>query len=247
MSRLKYVGAAMAAGLSLALVSVSMARADDSRDAAKSRALELRRQRAINQPTMGARLDSRQGAFTTRLGSVADQFGYMPGRQGGDQLDLRRGQRIRELPRSDFAFDADRRVGESLGFRGQPWQREDTAELDQQPGRQWSSGYGTYDDLNGPEAGMAFRGSAARDSRFGWDHNPGRRDSEWLGNAPLARGDMEFTNRDLWSHISMLEREIEHLRAHVAAIEGDKGYRAGVYGSERADRGRYSTSPRETW
>jgi hypothetical protein len=247
MSRSKYVGAAMAAGLSLALVSASMARADDSMDATKSRALELRRQRAMHQPTTGARLDSRQGAFSTRLGFVADEFGYMPGRQGGERFDLRRAQAIRERPRSDFAFDADRRIGEPLDSRVQPWQREDRSALDRQPGRQWSSGYGTYGDLSAPEAGMAYRGSTARDSRFGWDHNPGRRDSEWVGNAPLARGDLEFSNRDLWSHIGMLEREIEHLRADVAAIEGNNGYRAGVYGPERADRGRYGTSPRDTW
>jgi hypothetical protein len=101
--------------------------------------------------------------------------------------------------------------------------------------------------LDTQRAGPAHRGATAFDSRFGWDrYSPGRGEGEWEGYVPLPREGLESANRALWGHITMLEREIEQLRSHMAAIE-DGRFRAGAYGPGRTDHRPYGASPHDMW
>jgi hypothetical protein len=233
------------------MVSAPAVRADDAADTAKARASELRRQHAMHQPAMAARSDARQGQCASRADTSwygPDQFGYAPWRGDARRTDMRRDLAARNGSRSDLAFDSPRRTEEPREDRQRTLLREQQREFDQPSARSWSAGYGNYDEWEADRSSPAHHGATARDNRFGSDrYSAWRGEGEWSGYAPLPHSSsLEAVNRDLWGHISILEREIEQLRAHVAAMEDSRSH-AGVYGAGRADRRQYGASSHDMW
>jgi hypothetical protein len=238
------------------MVAAPAVRADDAADTAKARASELRRQHAVHQPTMAARSDARQAPCASRADTSRadrswygpDQFGYAPWRGDARRTDVRRDVAAHNGMRSDLAFDSPRRIEQPREDRMPTSRREEQREFDRPSARPWSAGYGHYEEWEADRSSPMHHGAMARDDRFDSDrYAPWRGEREWTGHASLPRSSsLEEVNHDLWGHISILEREIEHLRAHVAALEDSRAH-AGGYGAGRADRRQYGPSPHDMW